>query len=166
MMDKSALYKLTYGLYVVGVKTEIGYGGSIVDAVAQVSAGEPPMIILSSMKRNLTNERIHAEGSFTLSVLPGDVDPFVVANFGFQSARDVDKWANVPHTMKDGLPVLDGAAAYLRCKVVDLREFDTHTMFITETADAWIGLAESAPLVYADYLRDMKDAAFAAFQKF
>ena len=165
-MDNTALFKLTYGLYVVGVKNGSGFGGSVVDAVAQVSSAETPNLILSSMKRNYTNELIHTEREFTLSVLPGNVDPFVVANFGFQSARTVDKWANVSHEIKDGLPVLTDTAACIRCKVIDLREFETHTMFITDVVDAWPGGNDSLPLVYENYQRDMKDLAFAAFTAF
>jgi len=44
-----------------------------------------------------------------------NVHPFVIANFGFQSAKGVDRWANVPHTVKNGLPVL--AAAKYKCRI-------------------------------------------------
>ncbi|MDR1954059.1 MAG: flavin reductase family protein [Clostridiales Family XIII bacterium] len=165
-MDNTALFKLSYGLYVAGVKTPGGFGGCILDAVAQVSVGEQPIIAVGSMKNNYTNERIKAEKEFTLSVLAGDVDPFVVANFGFQSARTVDKWANVPHTMKDGLPILDGAVAYLRLRLSEPKELATHTLFLCEVADAWNGENTSRPLIYGDYQRGMRDATIAAFKKY
>jgi flavin reductase (DIM6/NTAB) family NADH-FMN oxidoreductase RutF len=165
-MDNTALFKLSYGLYVAGVKTPGGLGGCILDAVAQVSVGEQPIIAVGSMKNNYTNERIKEEKEFTLSVLAGDVDPFVIANFGFRSARTADKWVNVPHTVKDGLPILDGAVAYLRLRLNELKELATHTLFLCEVADAWNGENMSRPLIYGDYQRDMKEATMAAFQKF
>ncbi|MDR3337545.1 MAG: flavin reductase [Treponema sp.] len=164
-MDATALFKLSYGLYVVGVKTEKGLGGCVVDALAQVSMGEPPNVILSCMKKNYTNECIKKAREFTLSVLSVEVDPFVIANFGFQSARDAAKWENVPHTIKDGLPLLDGAAAYLRLKVIDEKEFSTHTMFICEVTDAENG-ANAASLIFGDYQAAMKAAAGEAFKQF
>jgi flavin reductase (DIM6/NTAB) family NADH-FMN oxidoreductase RutF len=165
-MDNTALYKLSYGLYVVGVKTSDGYGGCVVDAVAQVSAGGQPIIALGSMKNNYTNERIKAEKEFTLSVLAGDVDPFVFANFGFQSARNAEKWANVPHTVKDGLPVLDDAVSYVHLRLNELKELATHTLFLCDVIDAWNGENEGRPLIYGDYQREMKDVTMVAFQKF
>jgi flavin reductase (DIM6/NTAB) family NADH-FMN oxidoreductase RutF/rubredoxin len=164
-MDAAALFKLSYGLYVVGVKTEKGLGGCIVDAVAQVAAGEPLSVIVACMKKNYTNDCIKKAGEFTLSVLPADADPFVVANFGFQSGRDTAKWDNVPHTIKDGLPLLDGAAAYLRLRVVEEREFSTHTMFICDVIDAENGAAAKS-LIFGDYQATMKAAAAEAFKQF
>ena len=165
-MNVSALFKLSYGLYVVGVKTETGFGGCLVDAVGQVSAGNNPMVMLSCMKRNFTNECIKKTGKFSLSVLPADTDPFMIGNFGFQSSRDQNKWANAPHTVKDDLPVLLNACSYLHCRVTDSREFETHTMFLCELADADLGQSGSRPLIFGDYQAVMKGAAMEAFQKF
>jgi flavin reductase (DIM6/NTAB) family NADH-FMN oxidoreductase RutF len=165
-MDQSALFKLSYGLYVVGIKAEQWFGGCIIDAVAQVSLGNPPVIIVGSMNNNLTNKLLKAGGEFTISVLPENVDPFVVANFGFQSAKTVDKWANVPHTVKDGLPVLDGAVSYIRCKPGESKELETHTAIFSEALDAWMGTNPAKPLIYGDYQRGMKTAAAEAFRKF
>jgi flavin reductase (DIM6/NTAB) family NADH-FMN oxidoreductase RutF/rubredoxin len=165
-MNTTALFKLSYGLYVTGVKTEKGFGGCIVDAVGQVAAGDNPLVMVACMKKNYTNECIKKTGECTLSVLPANVDPFVIGNFGFQSARDAEKWTNVPHTIKDGLPILADACAYLRLRVVNSQEFPTHTMFVCEVADAEIGANTAKPLIYGDYQTMMKTAAGDAFRKF
>jgi flavin reductase (DIM6/NTAB) family NADH-FMN oxidoreductase RutF len=167
-MDIKAVNKLSYGLYVTGVDTANGLGGSVVDSVAQVSSGDPVRVVLGSMKKNFTTESIRNTGEFTLSVLGQNVDPFVIANFGFQSARDpaVDKWGNVGHFMRDGLPFLDGAISYMRLRVEDMKEYDTHTVFTGVVADAWLGDEVCAPLIYADYFTHMKNDVFAAFEKY
>ena len=165
-MDEKALFKISYGLYVLGVQAENHFGGCVVDAVAQVSGGQAPVIILGSMNNNLTNRLIKDRGEFTLSILPENVHPFVIANFGFQSAKDVDKWANVPHTVKDGLPALDGAAAYFRCKTVEAKELATHTAFFCEVIDAWQGENSAKSLIYGEYQREMKPAAVEAFKNY
>ncbi|MDR3176893.1 MAG: flavin reductase [Desulfovibrio sp.] len=165
-MDFTALFNLSYGLYILGVKTEKGRGGCVVDALAQVTSDEPPLLMLAGMKKNNTTARIKAEGEFTVSVLAQTTDPFVVANFGFQSSRDTDKWANVPHTVKDGLPVLDGACAYVRCKVRETKELSTHTVFFSSVTDAWNAPVKAAPLTFGEYQRSMKTAAYEAFKRF
>jgi flavin reductase (DIM6/NTAB) family NADH-FMN oxidoreductase RutF len=166
-MDKKALEKFSYGLYVLGVKSDKGYyGGCIIDAVAQLDMAEKPTVVCSSMKQNESNRLVHKFGEFTLSVLPEDVDPFVIANFGFQSARDVEKWPNVDFVEKDGLPYLAKAISHVRLRVTDAIELSTHTAFVCETVDAFLGEAGGAPLIYADYFTKLKDAAMTAFSDF
>jgi flavin reductase (DIM6/NTAB) family NADH-FMN oxidoreductase RutF len=163
-MDYTALFKFSYGLYVIGVKCGDKLGGCVVDALVQASSNKPPTLILCSIKGNNTNAMIKSEGAFSISVLPETVDPFVVANFGFQSARDTDKWDNVPHSIVDGIPQIDGAASYVRCRVTSAVELATHTAFFCEVTDAVNG--DGAPLIFGNYQKTMKEAAYDAFQKF
>jgi flavin reductase (DIM6/NTAB) family NADH-FMN oxidoreductase RutF len=165
-IDMNAMMKMSYGLYVLGVKTDSGFGGQIIDSVAQVSMAERPNVILASMLKNYSNEMMNKYGEATLSVLGVDFDPFVIGNFGFRSGREADKWATVPHTIADGLPVLDGAIAHLRLKILNKTDLATHSLFLTETTDAWLGKSSADPLVYADYMKNHKDAAMEAFKKF
>lgn len=54
-MDKTALYPLSYGLYVIGVKNDFcEFGGCVVDALMQISSGNTPQIAVSCMKNNNT----------------------------------------------------------------------------------------------------------------
>ncbi len=163
-MDQTALFKLSYGLYVVGVKNGDSFGGCIVDAMMQVTSDMPPLLMLGSMRNTLTNQLIRETGEFTVSVLRADADPFLIANFGFQSARKAEKWENVEYAVKDGLPVLLDAASYLRCRVLEEKNLSTHTVYTCEVTDAWNGDGE--PLLYNDYQKHMKDATRKAFQDF
>jgi flavin reductase (DIM6/NTAB) family NADH-FMN oxidoreductase RutF len=162
-MSQLALDKITYGLYVTGVQDTNWYGGNIIDAFMQTTM-VPPTIMYSAMNKNRTTEIILEKGEFTVSALPADVHPFYIANFGFQSSRKVDKWANVPYEVVDGLPVLKDAAAYFRLKVIDSRNLQTHTLFYCEVVDAWPG--EKDPLIYADYRKSMKPLAMSSFLEF
>lgn len=163
-MDTKALYKLSYGLYVLGSKIDGKLAGCVVDAFVQSTSSPAPTVILCSIQANQTNAAIKQTGEFTVSVLSTGVDPFVVGNFGFQSGRDADKWTNVAHKIVDGLPVLEGAAAYLRCKVTDFKELSTHTAFFCEVTDAWQGDGE--PLIYGEYQKSMKKASLDSFNSF
>ena len=115
-MDKTALYPLSYGLYVIGVKNDFcEFGGCVVDALMQISSGNTPQIAVSCMKNNNTPAMIEKYGKFTVSVLGRAVDPFVLSCFGFQSGKNSDKWAAVERDFADGLPVLKKAVSYLIC---------------------------------------------------
>lgn len=163
-MDTAALFNISYGLYVVGSKLDGKYAGSIVDAFIQSTSTPVPTVILCSIQTNQTNAAIKQTGEFMVSVLGKNVDPFVIGNFGFQSGRDVDKWANVPHEDVDGLPVLENAVAYIRCKVIEYKELITHTVFFCEVVDALMG--EGEPLIYGEYQKDMKAKTLEAFKEY
>ncbi|MGN0545106.1 MAG: flavin reductase [Acutalibacteraceae bacterium] len=165
-MDKTALFNLSYGLYVIGVKSDFSeFGGCVVDALAQISSGEPSRIAVSCMKNNNTPEMMKKYGEFTVSVLGEGTDPFVLSCFGFQSGRDADKWPLVAHETVNGLPVLKKAVAFMRCKVESFTEFDTHTLFIATVEDAWCG-EKDEPLLYSDYHKKYKAAAAEAFAEY
>jgi len=163
-MDTTALFKISYGLYVVGSKIDGKNAGCIVDAFIQSTSAPVPTVILCSIQTNQTNAAIKQTGEFMVSILGADVDPFVIGNFGFQSGRDVDKWANVPFELVDGLPVLEKAVAYLRCKVTDYKELSTHTVFFCEVVEALQG--EGEPLIYGNYQKEMKANTLEAFKKY
>lgn len=161
-METAALFNISYGLYVVGTKIDGKNAGCIVDAFIQSTSAPVPTVILCSIQANQTNAAIKQTGEFMVSILGSDVDPFVIGNFGFQSGRDVDKWANVPYELVEGLPVLKKAVAYLRCKVTDFKELSTHTVFFCEVTDALMG--EGSPLIYGNYQKEMKPKTLEAFK--
>ena len=163
-MDNAALYNISYGLYVVGTKMDGKNAGCVVDAFIQSTSSPVPTVILCSIQANQTNAAIKQTGEFMISILGKDVDPFVIGNFGFQSGRDVDKWANVPYELVDGLPVLEKAVAYLRCKVTDYKELSTHTAFFCEVTEAVTG--EGEPLIYGDYQKNMKPKTLEVFKQY
>ena len=165
-MDATALYKISYGLYVIGTKLDGKDSGCVVDAFIQSTRAPIPTAILCSIKENQTNEAIRQTGEFTVSVLGKDVDPFVVGSFGFQSGRQADKWANVAHVHVKGLPILENAVAYIRCRVTDAKELSTHTAFFCEITDAWKSDGTDVPLTYREYQATMKKKAQQAFSSF
>ena len=160
-MDTKALFKLTYGLYVVGVRNGDNFGGCVVDAVMQTTV-EPPTLVVSSNKSTRTNECIAKTKEFSLSVLSETTDPFVIANFGFQSCRAAEKWNKVPHRFLNGLPVLNNAAAYLHCRVTDVKELSTHTLFFCDITEAVDGTGKA--LSYTTYQESWKPKVMEAFR--
>ena len=88
--------KITQGTYVLTTKE----GGCIVDAVSQISSGDNPLIAVSVMKTNYTNELLKKNDTFALSILGKDVDSEIIKTFGFKSGRDIDKYENIDQFIK------------------------------------------------------------------
>lgn len=163
-MNGKALLKISCGLYVLGVKNGNNYGGSLVDAFIQATSCHPPHAILCSMNGNNTTSLILEHGDFTVSVLPRDINPFVLADFGFQSSRDTDKWQYVPYELFNNLPVLRDCAAHYYCKLDDVRVTATHHILTCTVEDAELGNGD--PLLYTEYQNSLKPAVAAAFREF
>lgn len=160
---QEALYTISNGLYVLSAASGGKFCGSLVDAVSQISV-LPNLIMVSCMNTSHTKACIEQSGEFAISVLPKNIDPYVVANFGFQSGRDVDKWANVPYEIKEGLPYIPTALAKIRAKVIDKLVYQNNTVFIAEVENAF-DVKEGEPLTYKHYRDEMKEECQQSFVK-
>jgi flavin reductase (DIM6/NTAB) family NADH-FMN oxidoreductase RutF/rubredoxin len=150
-MNLQALYKLSYGMFVVCSKKDDKYNGQICNTVIQVCS-EPPIIAMALNKQNLTNEYVSASKVFTVSVLSEQTPLSFIGNFGFKSGRDIDKFKGVNYKMGEtGAPiVLDNTLAYLEAKVIGQVDVSTHTIFVGEVVAAEV-VKEGEPMTYAYY---------------
>ena len=162
-MDRQAFSRMSYGLYVVGVQGEERLAGCVVDAVMQTTT-EPPTLAYAAMKKNYTTSLLLPDTRFTISVLARNVDPFIVSDFGYQSARTAEKWAHVEHEMWNELPIVSHQSAYLFAQVTEVKELSSHMLIFADIIDAKIG--DDAPIIYSDYLENKKAEATAKFMAF
>lgn len=154
-MNPKALYKLTYGMYVVSSRKGDKLNGQIANTVFQITS-EPPTVAVSINKNNLTHQFIKASKVFAASVLCQDTPLSFIGHFGFKSGRDIDKFEGINYKIgKTQAPVvLDNATAYLEAKVTQEIDVGTHTIFIGELVDADV-LAEKACMTY-EYYHEVK----------
>ncbi len=150
-MNLKALFKLGYGLYVVGSRMEGKLNCQIANTVFQITS-EPPVVAVSINKENLTHEFIAGSKVFTVSILSRDAPLSFIGHFGFKSGREVDKLKDVNYRLGEtGAPiVLDHTLAYLEAKVVNQVDVGTHTIFVGELAEADV-MKEGEPMTYAYY---------------
>lgn len=138
-MDIKALYKISYGLYVVTSVMDGDFCGQIANSVFQVTS-EPIKIAACLNKQNTTHEFVENSKVFAVSILAKDTPLEFIGRFGFRSSKDFDKFDGVNYKLgKTGAPiVLDHSVAYLEVRVVDSLDVDTHTLFVGEVVDAEI----------------------------
>lgn len=162
-MRQEALFTISNGLYVLGAKAKVGFAGSLVDAVSQVAVS-PDLIVVSCMNTSYTKECIETSGEFSLSVLPQETPPQVVAEFGYQSSREVNKWVKVNAVEIDSLPYIEQALAKIRAKVVNKLVYPNNTLFIAEVTDAF-DCRSGEPLTYKHYRDGYKEKCVSAFNE-
>ncbi len=79
-------------------------------------------------------------------------------HFGFQSGRDVDKFAEFRHVQRshNGLLFLDKYAnAYISCRVIDKVDLETHVMFICDVTEC-VRLSDQETMTYTYYQKNVK----------
>ncbi len=157
-MDLKALYKLSYGLYVVGTKAEDTVNAQVANTVFQINS-EPATVAISLNNNNYTNELVKKSGVFSVNVLAETADLAIVGNFGFRSGRDNNKFKDYKYVEGvTGSPLLQGSniAAILEAKVIHTFVVGTHTLFIGEIVNA--ENFDSNAMTYAMYHK-LKNAA-------
>lgn len=150
-MDKKALRKLTYGVYIVSSRIGEKLNGQIANTVFQVTS-DPPRIAVCINKENLTHECIKSSNSFSVSVLRKDAPMTLIGKFGFISGRVVDKFEGISYKIGiTGAPiVLNESVAYLEARVTSSLDVGTHTLFVGELVDAET-LSDDEVLTYEYY---------------
>ncbi len=162
MIEKEAMYKITYGLFMVTTTDGVKQNGCIVNTVSMLT-DEPKRITVFVNKANYTNTLLKEHKVFNVSVLTEKTPFEVFKQFGFVSGRDVDKFADKAYpTTENGLNYLpDCSNAVLSAKVVDFYDYGTHTLFVAEVTDAK-KLSDEPSVTYAYYQSNIKPKPQAA----
>lgn len=150
-MNPNALYKLGYGVYIIGSKDGNKLNGQIANTVFQVTS-EPITVAVSINKNNLTHEFITKSKVFTVSVLCQDTPLSFIGRFGFKSGRDINKLEGINYRIGEtGAPVIiENAVSYLEAKVVKDMDVGTHTIFIGEVMAGDV-ISEKTCMTYEYY---------------
>ncbi len=137
MIEKEAMYKLTYGLFMLTTTDGAKQNGCIVNTVSMLT-DNPKRIVVFVNKSNYSEELLKQTGIFNISVLDESVPFEIFKQFGFQSGRDVDKFAGGRYeTSENGLYYLPAHTnAVLSGKVLDHYDYGTHTLFVAEVTEA------------------------------
>ena len=151
MKNKKITRKITQGMYVLTTKD----GGCIVDAVSQISAGDNPLIAVSVMKTNYTNELLKNNDLFALSILGKETNPEIIKTFGYNSTRDINKFENTDTTNINGINIINNTLGYMICQKIDSIDNDTHTLFIGKLIEADM-FKDEEPMSY-NYYQEHKD---------
>ncbi len=131
-MDSTVLWKLSYGLYSIGVMDGEIPQGCIANTVFQITAED--MLAVSIHKENYTHLLLEKTGRFSISILTEKTPVRVIGRLGFQS----------------GAPLLKAnCAGHLICTITGSADIETHTVFFARVTQALMD--EPLPVLTYDY---------------
>lgn len=156
-IQNEAIFKLSYGLFVLTAKDSDKDNGCIINTAMQIT-DSPKQIAVCVNKSNFTHDIIIKSHSFNISVLSEKADFEIFKRFGFSSGRDTDKFAEYSQVKRSEngiLYVTESTNAFMSAKVVSVVDCGTHTMFIAEVTEAEV-LSEDKSVTYEYYFANIK----------
>ena len=121
-MDRKAMYRLSYGLFVLTAREAEKDNGCIINTAIQ-AASEPNQLSICVNKTNYTHDMIERTGKFTVSVLSQNAQFELFKHFGFQSGRNTNKFETFKKCdrgINDIYYITEGTNAYISVKVIYL----------------------------------------------
>ena len=157
-VDNNAFTKFSYGVEVLTTRVDGKDYGCIINTAGQVAACDPKKVTISVIKKNHTCDMIKKAGKFNISILTEDVPYSLFQHFGFQSGRDVDKFAAVDYDVRTAngiryVPTYTNAV--LSCQVIDMKDVDTQIVFIADVVEARV-LSNAPSCTYGYYHAHIK----------
>jgi flavin reductase (DIM6/NTAB) family NADH-FMN oxidoreductase RutF len=115
-------------------------------------------VTISCIKKNHTCDMVAKARKFNISILTEDAPFKLFQRFGFQSGRDVDKFADVDYNdrMANGIRYMpEYTNAVLSCEVIESFDLDTQMLFIANVVEAKV-LSNGPSCTYAYYHAHIK----------
>ena len=156
-MDNQALFKLSYGLFVLTARDGEKDNGCIINTAIQ-AASTPNQLSICVNKTSHTHDMIVKTGIFTVSVLNQKASFDIFKRFGFASGRDVNKFLDYDECKRGDNGVYyitESTNAYISVKVSKTEDLGSHTMFVGEITDMEV-LSEEPSVTYAYYFQHIK----------
>ncbi len=154
--DMTALFNIGYGLYVITSNDGKKDNGLIVNTVTQVT-NSPNRIAVCINKQNYSHHVIQQTGIMNVNCLSVEAPFKVFETFGFQSGRNVDKFADCEKLRSDnGLVFLPKYInSFMSLKVEQYIDMDTHGMFICTVTEARV-ISDKETMTYTYYQNNVK----------
>ena len=156
-IDPSAMFKLSYGLYILTAKDGTKDNGCIINTAVQLTV-TPLRISIAVNKANFTHDMIVKTGVFNLSVLSTSALFSTFEQFGFHSGRDTDKFADCSYddrTANGVRYVPENVNCVISGKVCDSYDYGTHTVFVADVTQS-IVLSSEPSVSYQYYFDNIK----------
>ena len=155
-IDNTALFKISYGLYVVTSNDGNRHNGLIVNTVTQVT-DTPNRIAVTINKQNYSHHVIKQTGIMNVNCLSVDAPFSIFEDFGFRSGRNTNKFDNIkPLYSENKLPFLPRYInAFMSLKVEEYVDLGTHGMFVCSVTEARV-ISDLETMTYSYYHSNVK----------
>jgi 3-hydroxy-9,10-secoandrosta-1,3,5(10)-triene-9,17-dione monooxygenase reductase component len=148
-MDDAARFRETMGRFTTGVcvvtaLSPHGPAGLTTNAVSSLSL-EPALVLVCFDNTSRTLPIVREAGRFAVNVLRAGQEE-LAATFASKDLMPDEKFAAVTHSADHGVPLLDGALAWLACDLQALHPGGDHTIGVGAVTQ--MAYEDGDPLVF------------------
>lgn len=132
------------GVVVVSTRLDGEYRALTASSFVSISL-DPPMVLVGLDRESATRAAIVAAKAFNVSVLTR-AQEFVADRFAGRAPAIDPMWRSLPHRLgSNGIPLIDGSAAWLECRLSAVHPAGDHEICVGSVEDAQAGSGD--PLI-------------------
>ncbi len=144
---RDALARLPAGVVVVSARVGDEFRGLTASSLVSISL-EPPMVLVGLERESATRVAVLETRAFNVSLLTRSQE-FIADRFAGRAPTFDPLWRTLPHRMgANGIPLIDGCAAWLECRLVQNHPAGDHEILVGEVQAASVGRGD--PLILWD----------------
>lgn len=139
--------RLPAGVVIVSARLGDEYRGLTASSLVSISL-DPPMVSVGLEKESATRAAVLETKAFNVSLLTR-AQEFIADRFAGRAPTVDRAWRTLPHRLgSNGIPLLEGCAAWLECRLVAVHPAGDHDLCIGAVDAATIGSGD--PLILWD----------------
>ncbi len=144
---RDAMAHLPAGVVVISARIDDEYRGLTASSLVSISL-DPPMVSVGLERDSATRAAVLETKAFNVNLLTRSQE-FIADRFAGRAPAIDPLWRNLPHHLSaNGIPLLDGCAAWLECRLAQVHPAGDHDLCLGEVSAAAIGRGD--PLVLWD----------------
>jgi flavin reductase (DIM6/NTAB) family NADH-FMN oxidoreductase RutF len=139
--------RLPSSVVVISARSLQGYRGLTASSLVSISV-EPPMVLVGLEREAATRAAVIEAKAFNVNVLTRRQE-FIAERFAGRAPAVEASWKEIPHRLgENGIPLLDGCAAWFECRLVQVHPAGDHDICVGEVEVAIKGSGD--PLILWD----------------
>ena len=144
---RDAMARLPAGVVVISTRLGDEFRGLTASSLVSISL-EPPMVLVGLERESATRTVVLETKAFNVSLLTRSQE-FIADRFAGRAPSIDLTWRTVPHRLgANGIPLVEGCAAWLECHVAHVHEAGDHDICVGEVQAAAIGAGD--PIILWD----------------
>jgi len=156
-IDTSALFKLSYGLFILTTRDGDKDNGCIINTAMQITSS-PLRISITVNRANFSCQLIEKTGVFNICVLSQSATMSTFERFGFQSGKTANKFDGAGCEMRtpNGLRyVPEQVNCVISGKVFKSHDYDSHMIFVADITECF-AVSDEPSVTYQYYFDHIK----------
>jgi flavin reductase (DIM6/NTAB) family NADH-FMN oxidoreductase RutF len=139
--------RLPAGVVVVSARLGTGYRGLTASSLVSISS-DPPLVLVGLEREAATRAAVIEGKAFNVSVLTR-AQEFIAERFAGRAPAVDSAWGEIRHRLgTNGIPLIEGCAAWLQCSLIDVHPAGDHDICVGKVEAAIQGAGD--PLILWD----------------